>query len=431
MFVHRGSVNFRWEQFPVKDHIEMIAPSTFSESEKKVLLDKKAEIVQALRDNCLPFPQYPGVPLLKAGDIYHGIWLEHNQDNLFFADYNQESAWASQDVFMRYQRKDGLLPFAFFLNDQNAENSVCYQHVQSVWPFARSAIEIARKTNRPESDFERIYQAGARYDEWFANYRNRAGTGLAEMYCEYDTGHDNDPRVTDDGIPHSCPGNDAVNMPDLPIMPVLSVDLSAMLYGARIALSELSELLGKKREAAKWRNKAETLRLAIRNYLYDPADGFYYDRDTRGFRKYRTEHVTRLFLNRVLDREEFDSVYDRHFSTPGKEFNPAFPIPSVSIDDPNFDRRCPKNSWGSNTQAPTTLRAILWMDHYNRSDDLTGLLSRWLRAICDHPETTFQQEINPFTGAPVGEGVNFTPTLLVFLEAIKRLGWTICKEQPK
>jgi hypothetical protein len=71
------------------------------------------------------------------------------------------------------------------------------------------------------------------------------------------------------------------------------------------------------------------------------------------------------------------------------------------------------------------------MDHYNWSDDLTGLLSRWLRAICDHPETTFQQEINPFTGAPVGEGVNFTPTLLVFLEAIKRLGWTICKEQPE
>ena len=401
----------------------MIAPSTFNESEKRVLLNRKSEIVQALLDNCQLFPQYAGVPLLKAGDIYHGIWLEHNQDNLFLADYNPESAWASQDVFMRYQRKDGLLPFAIFLRDRNSEDSICYQHVQSVWPFTRSAIEIARKTNRPESDFERIYQAGVRYDEWFGKYRNRAGTGLVEMYCEYDTGHDNDPRVTDDGIPHSCPGNDAVNMPDLPIMPVLSVDLSAMLYGARIALSELSELLGRKKEAARWRDKAETIRLAIRNNLYDPADEFYYDRDTRGFRKYRTEHVTRLFLNRVLNQEEFDSVYDRYFGTPGREFNPAFPIPSVSVDDPNFDRRCPKNSWGSNTQAPTTLRAILWMDHYNRSGDLTGLLSRWLRAICDHPETTFQQEINPFTGAPVGEGLNFSPTLLVFLEAIKRLGF--------
>ena len=52
-----------------------------------------------------------------------------------------------------------------------------------------------------------------------------------EMYCEWGTGHDNDRRVTDGGIPETCPGNDAANMPDLEVMPILSVDLSCMRYG--------------------------------------------------------------------------------------------------------------------------------------------------------------------------------------------------------
>ena len=38
-------------------------------------------------------------------------------------------------------------------------------------------------------------------------------------------------------------------MPDLPEMPILSVDLSAALYGGRIALAELADLLGKNAEA--------------------------------------------------------------------------------------------------------------------------------------------------------------------------------------
>ena len=399
---------------------------SFSEEEKARLTEQASEWERALLKNCQEFAQAPEVPLLMAGDQYAGIWLEHNQDNLFLAEYAPESAWASQKVFMDFQREDGLLPFALPLDFRNPSNffygfSACYWQIQSIYPFTRCALEIARKTGRPEKDYERIYQAGAAYDAWLVRYRGGAEKDLVEMFCEYDTGHDNDPRVKDGGIPSSCPGKDAVNMPDLPVMPILSVDLSAMMYGARIALAELAECLGRKREAGQWRLRAERTRKAIRKLLFDPEDTFYYDRSPQGFRKYRTEHVTRLFLNRVLSREEFDAVYERYFTTPGREFRPAYPIPAVSVDDPHFDRNCPRNSWGSNSQALTLLRAILWMDFYGRSADLTEFLSRWLRAVCDHPESTCQQELNPFTGAPVGDGRNYTPTLLVLLSALKRL----------
>ena len=103
---------------------------------------------------------------------------------------------------------------------------------------------------------------------------------------------------------------------------------------------------------------------------------------------------------------------------PGREFLPPYPLPSVSIDDPSF-RHGVRNCWGGNTQALTSLRALFWMGDYHRENDREALLLRWMKAFEEHPESTFQQELDPFTGAPVGDGVNYTPTLLLFLEAAK------------
>ena len=401
----------------------MLPPEPFSADAVSRINARVPQVRQALLDNLSIFPQYPEVPLLKAGDQYEGIRLEHNQDNYFLAEYAPESAWGSQEAFMRFQRADGLLPFALpRLYQQKGDYfygyPCCYWHVQTIWPFARCAMEIARRTGRPEADFDRIYRCAAAYDNWFVRHRCEAESGLPAMFCEYDTGHDNAPRVTDGGIPHSCPDLDANNRPDLPIMPILSVDLSAALYGGRTALAELAEQLGKSAEAAEWRAKAGATRLAIRHFLYDEADEFYYDRSPAGLRKYRTEHVTRLFLNQVLTQEEFDRVYERYFCTPGREFLPPYPLPSSSIDDPSF-RHGVRNCWGGNTQALTSLRALFWMKYYHREADREALLLRWMKAFEEHPESTFQQELDPFTGAPIGDGVNYTPTVLLFLEAAR------------
>ena len=404
---------------------------SFTDEEKKFLLDETAVWKRDVLNNCREFSQYPDSKLLLAGVQYPGIWLEHNQDNMFLAEYAPGIAWASCDAFMRFQREDGMLPFCLPLVWKEPggffyPEPACFWQIQSVLPFARSAFFLARKTGRGKEDFERIYKASAAYDEFLGNFRDHKELGLVEMYCEYDTGHDNDPRVKDGGIPESCPGKNAVNMPDLDFMPVLSVDLSAMRYGGRIALADIAEYLGWAGKAEMWRHKAATTRLAIKKYFYDPETEFYYDRDKNGLRKYKTEHITRLFLNQVLTQEEFDRVYTRYFSVPGKEFCPDWPIPSVSVNDPCFDHNCPQNSWGSNSQANTVLRTPLWMDYYNRSEDLTDLAAIWLRAYCDHPEDGCRQELNPFTGRFVkgGNGKDrYSPTLLFMLWAVKRMGW--------
>lgn len=398
----------------------MIAEEKFNQNDLHAISEKAKTAVELLKSNIRKFDYYPDYRLLIAGDTYPGIWLEHNQDNYFLADYDPEAAWDSIKFFMDRQREDGLLPFMTLTNETSQ-----FWHLQTVWSFTRCAYELAKKLNRPQEDLKRIYQCGAAYDLWLEKNRNKSGSGLVEMYCEWDTGHDNDKRVTDGGIPQTCPDNEAANMPDLEVMPILSVDLSCMRYGNLKALAELAENLNMPKEAEMQKAKAEILRQKIEELLYDEEDEFYYDRSPQGFRKYRTEHITRVFLNQVCSQERFDRIYKRYFEDE-KEFAAPWPYPSVALSDPSFDHTYPRNSWGSNSQAPTSLRAMLWLEYYGKKEEKRRLLLRWTRALLN-PDNPFVQELHPLSGKTPTFVVRggYTPSLLLFLLGARELGLKI------
>ena len=387
----------------------MIEESLFTVADMEYIRNRLPEVDNAIRGNLLEFPGYEH-PLPIAGACYTGVWMEHNQDWFFLADIAPESAWGAVEIFMEYQKENGLFPVVV-----KNTGTAAYRQVQNIWPFARCAFEIARKVKRGEADLRRIYAAAVAYDRWLGEFRDHKNRGLVEMFCEYDTGHDNSPRVKDGGLPHNM-DPDAGTMPDLPILPILAPDLSAMRYQGRVALSELAALLGDDKGAAFWREQSEMTRAAIRKYLYDPEDDYYYDVDSSGkFRKYRTEHITRLYLNEVVEQDEFDRQYKRYFDAP-EHFATPYPFPSVSVSDPSFVRELPDNCWGGNTQALTALRASMWLPRYGRSDEREKLLKRWMRAFIDY-NSVLPQELNPFTGAPIGTGVNYMPTLFIFNQA--------------
>ena len=395
----------------------MRTPSfTPSELEKLDSLANRA--LAALLQRNLHRGTIVATPILLVGATYPGTWLEHNQDTLFLADYAPENAWATNEAFILRQREDGLLPFCLPRDPSGYfKADAVFWQVQSVYPFVRSAMTTAAAAGRPAEDFRRIYEAGCRYDRWFRENRDRAGTGLVEMYCEFDTGHDNSPRVIDGGIPHSCPGNDARNMPDLPCMPLIAADLSATRYGDRMALAELAGQLGFHEEARQWRQDAEALRLKMRKLLYDAESDFYYDRSPEGLRKYRTEHITRLFLNHVLDQADFNRIYDRHFRSP-EEFDAPFPYPAISISDPSFVKECPVNCWGANCQANTAERALLWLQDYGLPDERRALLGEWGRIFVE-TDGDFGQEVNPFTRKVLPSGGLYSPALILCIEAAR------------
>ena len=398
----------------------MTAPEPFSPAAVKQLTARVPEVQRALLNNLDAFPQYPETPLLKAGDQYEGIWLEHNQDNFFLADYAPESAWGSQEAFMRLQREDGLFPFALPLNYRKEGNFFygydrCFWHVQTVWPFARCAMEIARKTGRPEEDFARIYRSAAAYDRWFVHHRCEAKTGLPAMYCEYDTGHDNSPRWK--SVPKLCPREEARNCPD-GVMPRFAPDLSATLYGMRIALAEMADALGRKEEQAEYCAAAERTRRNIGKYCFDPEREFYFDRiPGSGFCGIVGDAGLRVLGEHVPSQVVADRIFRRYILNPEAFWTP-YPLPSIAANDPEFMYPPCLNCWGGASQALAALRTLRYFEFYGYGKELRILMTRWLEAILR--TSGFQQQMDPFTGE-FSTSPGYSPCMCVALEFGARL----------
>lgn len=352
-------------------------------------------------------------PVLFEGGCYQGIWLECGPlESVIYGKYAPEVARHSHDVFFQHQKNDGYFP--------------CYVHadkigsaqIQMVVPIAATALETADLL-QDEAFLAKAYTACSRWDAWLARNRNTRGTGLCEAFCECDTGHDGTPRFA--GLPGICPEDDASICPDNDVLPFLSPDLSASVYGGRVALGKMAEKLGKSGEAQMWAEKAEQLRLFIIKYCYDSEDECFYDVDAKGeFVRIRGDLLSRVFSEHVVDQSMFDRIYQRHIKNPDSFWTP-YPLPSIAADDPTFVSKLPRNSWGGASQALTALRTPRWFEHYGQGEDLKHLMKQWVQAIVACPY--FMQQINPWTGEFTDSGTrDYSPTMLVLVDFVDRLG---------
>jgi hypothetical protein len=293
-----------------------------------------------------------------------------------------------------------------------------------VVPIAATAWELSQLTGDEEL-LGVAYSACSRWDAWLRQYRDTRKTGLVEGFCTYDTGHDNSPRWK--GIPNRCPDADARKCPPIASMPRLCPDLSATVYGGRIALAAMAKALGKTGEAARWLDDAETIRRLIIETLYSPEDAAFYDLDAQGnFVKVRSDVISRVLGEHVLDLSHlhdtaiFDAVWKRQLHNP-KAFWAPYPFSSIAQDDPTFVRPIPRNSWGGASQALTALRAPRWMTHYGKQAELKHLMTQWCQAILRHGE--FRQQMDPQTGEfTQPDPGGYSPAALVFLSFAKSLG---------
>ena len=370
-------------------------------------------------------------PVLFEGSTYQGTWMECGpHESLVYstlAAYVAPSpgkpdptrvARNTHMAFFALQRPDGQLPASVKMSD------VGFGQIQMVVPIAATAWDLASATH--DEEFLTVaYVACSRWDAWLRQYRDTRKTGLIEAFCTYDTGQDNSPRWK--GVSNRCPEADARKCAPDPGMPRLCPDLSANVYGARIALAAMASALGKRNDAARWQQDAETIRQLILTKLYSPEDASFYDLDTQNdFIRVRSvansrvlgEHVLKLSDRR--DKVIFDAVWIRQLHNP-KAFWAPYPLTSIAMDDPAFVRPIPRNSWGGASQALTALRTTRWMTHYGRQAEQTILMQKWCDAILRHGE--FRQQMDPLTGdftQPDPGG--YSPAALVFLDFARRLG---------
>jgi hypothetical protein len=370
--------------------------------------DKALAILGA---NVQVMPRVP-LPILIEGSSYAGIWQECGpHESLVYRHFRPDVARNSHLTFFLLQREDGQLPA------NNKRTEAGYGQIQMVVPIAATAWELARATG--DSDLlAKAYASCARWDTWLTNFRNTRRTGLVEGFCTYDTGMDNSPRWA--GKRAQCPNKDARRCPADPSLPRLCPDLSATVYGGRVALASMAEALGKQVESEQWRERAATLRSLIREKLYVPEDAAFYDLDAQSrFVKVRCDILSRICGEHVLDAKSFDHLWQQQLGNP-KAFWAPFPFPSAALDEPTFVRPIPRNSWGGASQALTALRACRWMDHYGKHAEFAHLMRQWCETMQN--DISFRQQLDPLSGEfTPGDEPNYSPASLLMYEFTWRL----------
>ncbi|MBQ7915191.1 MAG: hypothetical protein IJ315_00205 [Firmicutes bacterium] len=390
---------------------------------RETVIEKSKEVVKHIREKHLKQILDSDGPVFYISDEYPGIWLEHTYDPLVWADLTGETSYAVAQtrMFMKHQREDGHLPCW-------ARHIMGYGQLQECVAFYQLCWEVYQMTGDREYLAE-TYESGKKWNEWLC--ANRMGkSGLIEMFCGYDSGHDNSFRL--DGMKYlGRIGDDAANYPEAcPVAPIIATDLNSILYGDRMALAAMAKELGLDEESAQWKVKAEELKAKLFEVCYDEEDQFFYDVDKNGqVRKCKSISITSMFCEKVLSQEQADAIFERYFRNE-KEFGTAYPYPAVSPSDPLFRKNLSGNSWGYFSQGLTMLRSLRWMKHYGYEKELHENMEKWLAAWTVSP-LQFGQELDPFTGEPSDCSEWYSSTMLFYLTAAKELGYidkeVLCK----
>lgn len=386
------------------------------------LIGEKYRAAQGKLKGLITRLPYAKRPVLLTVSTARRVFAECSAlEGFLYAKHDPEVALGNHEIFFENQRADGLIPAVVSQPParQYAGTPFSFGHIQQNVPLARTAWELAQLT-RNESFLAKAYAACGRFDHWMGKYRNTRGTGLAEMFCEVDMGLDYSPRVSGKGIPFFCPNNDATICAAGDGFPLVAPDLSAVVYGTRVALAKMAEALDKPAEARTWRARADEMQGLLIKHCFEPADDFFYDRNLDGsFRKIRETQLFPVLQEHLVDQRMFARIYHRYIRNPHEYWTP-YPFPSVSVSDPRFAPK--KNSWSGAAIANLALRALLWMPHYGQDDDYRLVMRRWVFAL--GRQKSFETIIHPVTGEGFsGDAWPDTCTsLIMFTEFVDRLG---------
>lgn len=236
-----------------------------------------------------------GRRVLTVAPGYPGIWLEHApHEGLLYGDIDPQIAGANHELFLDHQKPDGQLPCYHLMENHHWPKEIPqigFGQVQSIVAITRTGADWCARSGDLRLAV-RLYEAGVRWDGWFARYRDSQNLGLAQAFCVFDTGHDNSWRFGQPpaSVPNGCPSRDATRCNEGHDLPWYVPDLSASRLELRQGLVKLATLLDRGSEADQWGEKAAASAASLVRNLYDEEDAFFYDRDAQGrFRRFRTE----------------------------------------------------------------------------------------------------------------------------------------------
>ncbi len=220
-----------------------------------------ARALRGLKANCRTIHETTGQVLIEGG-VYQGIWMECAPlEGAVYAPVAPDVVRRNHLAFFRHQREDGQFPASI------SEKRVGFAQIQQVVPMAATGYELGVVSGDGEL-LELTYRAWEKWDGWICRHRDTRKRNVCEAFCEYDTGHDNSFRFR--GLPKACPEREAANCPDDPRLPYAAPDLTATMFGGRMAMAKIAAALGNSNELDEWTEKAEVTRKALFQYCFDP-----------------------------------------------------------------------------------------------------------------------------------------------------------------
>lgn len=230
---------------------------------------------------------------------FHAIGLRHISHK-----------WAEDAIkaVLALQRDDGFIPH--MMTPDGSEDSDIIQPPVLAW----GAWKVYESSGN--LDFlAYVYPRVAKMLDYDCTARDTDSNGLSEWESGGASGMDNSPRF------------------DQPLKD--AVDLNCYIVNDMRHLALIARDLGDEEDARDWERQADERARRINGVLWDPETRFYYDNSPDGsLVRIKTEAgLTPLFAG-VCDQGQAAALVE-HLTNPD-EFWRAFPVPSVSADEPTF-----------------------------------------------------------------------------------------------
>ena len=347
-------------------------------------------------------------PVLKSAfnmpskHVFRHQWL---WDSAFHAvvlsGYDVVMAEEELRNLFRAQKPDGRIPHEIFLS---REFCSLFWGVDdySPWttqpPVVAVAVDRIRRAGGSRAFLEEAFEALDRYDAWFRRSRD-ADKDQLMAYVDYlESGWDNGVRwdlaikkFKDD------PGRYEGLYRRVRMAPVEAVDLNCFIYLQRSTLSSLASELGHGDEAEEYARLAEDTAAGIRRLMWDPDTGFYYDvyEEDHGRVRVKTPAAFLTLFAGLADRGQARALVGHLVNR--NEFWTAFPLPSVSADDPEYD---PRGYWRGRSWLNLVWFTYWGLRRYGFEDGAKALAETVLDVMARGP--TCNENYDSSSGEPLG-----------------------------
>jgi len=277
--------------------------------------------------------------------------------------------------FWKHQGRNGAIPGAirFSLAGRRVRaESVGRATMPMQPPVIGLVLDLLKDQPGWSGDLRPVYRGLLRWADWLTGpARDSNSDGLIEYHHSFDSSADQSPRWDGQLLdPSQVVG---------PMRPTESVDANVWMSLLWKNLAEMALTLGDVPASRRHLEKSGQLIKRVNDLMWDEEEGFYFDLDAGTHRKIpvKTPYGFMPLLWKELSTDRVHRLVREHLLNP-KEFHCAFPLPSVSMDDPSFD---PADMWRGPAWINVNWMVVEGLHRHGLDDLATGLARKTVELV--------------------------------------------------